>query len=336
MRILFIGGTRFVGRAMATAAVDAGHDITLLHRGQTGRETFADAEHLLADRDEDLGVLAGREFDATVDVCAYLPRQVRSLAEALGGRGGHHVFVSTMSVYADTDEPGLDEGAPLVRLSDHATEEVTGETYGGLKVLCEEQAKSSYDKSDLTIVRPTYVVGPHDHTGRFTWWVRRIARGGEVLAPGPHDSPIQVIDARDLATWTISLAEDAKHGAFNAISPTPPFGFGDLLDATVRAVGPHETVLTWADPGWLSEQGEDYKSLPLWTEGEAEWTLAADPTKAIAAGLSPRPLTETVSDTWDWIKDEQPPLVTGWGVSTEREAELLTGWHGRHPTTPLG
>lgn len=233
-----------------------------------------------------------------------------------------------MSVYADTAGPGLGEDAPLVRLTDTSTEEVTGETYGGLKVLCEEAAQSAYDDA-LTIVRPTYVVGPHDHTGRFTWWVRRIARGGEVLAPGPADAPIQIIDARDQGSWVIELTEQSKAGVYNSVSPTPPFGFGDLLDAVVRAVGPSDTQLTWADAAWLSQLGEDNQSLPLWSEGTHEWTLAADPARSLAAGLSPRPLGQTIADTWDWIRDAQPPMVQNWGISTEREDQLLALWHAR-------
>ena len=324
MRVLFIGGTRFVGRAMAGAALQRGHAVTLLHRAQTGSPALDSAEHLRADRDEDLSVLTGREFDATIDVCAYVPRQVRTLAEALDGHGGQHVLVSTMSVYADTDAAGLDERSPLVELDDPTTEDVTSETYGGLKVLCERQASSSYDDA-LTIVRPTYVIGPHDHTGRFTWWVRRIARGGDVLAPGPWDAPIQVVDARDLAEWTLELAEKRVSGAYNAITPAPPFGFGDLLDAAVRVVAPAGTQLHWMDPHWLGDQGETHQTLPLWTEGQYEWTLAANPAKALACGLSPRPLTQTISDTWDWIQAEQPPMVTGWGISSDRESQLLTG-----------
>jgi 2'-hydroxyisoflavone reductase len=329
MRILIVGGTRFVGRAMSEAALERGHDLTLLHRGVNHDPALAPAEHLRADRDGDLTILAGREFDATIDVCAYVPRQVNTLAEALGDRGGHHVFVSTMSVYADTDAPGLDEDSALQQLDDPTTEDVTAETYGGLKVLCEQQAKDAYGADHLTVVRPTYVVGPHDHTGRFTWWVRRIARGGEVLAPGPADSPVQVIDARDQADWTIRLAEKAQAGYYNSVSPTPPFGFGDLLESAVRAVGPDDTSLTWADPQWLNEQGETHQSLPLWTEGVHEWTQAADPTRAIASGLSPRPLAQTVSDTWQWIQDDQPPMVPGWGISEERENALLAAWAAR-------
>ena len=334
MRILIIGGTRFVGRAIAETALARGHDVTLLHRGSTDLPSLREAEHLRLDRDTDLSALTDRSFDATVDVCAYLPRQVSSLAEALDDRGGHHVLISTMSVYADTDRPGLTEDAPLVSTPDPSTEQVTGETYGGLKVLCEQEATRAYGEDRLTLIRPTYVIGPHDPTGRFTWWVRRIARGGEVLAPGPYDAPMQVIDARDSAQWTVDLTEAGRAGVFNSVSPAPPFGFGDLLEATARAVGPSGTRLTWVDGAWLAAAGETYSSLPLWTEGTPEWTLAADPTRSFAAGLSPRPLAETIGDTWDWIRREQPPLVSNWGISEAREAELLRDWSASEQRAP--
>lgn len=331
MRILIVGGTQFVGRAIAEAALGNGHDVTLLHRGKNEADFSAGSavEHIHMDRNADLSALDGHIFDATIDVCAYVPRQVDSLAEALDGHGGHHVLISTMSVFADPNGPGLTEDGQLTRLSNQESEEVTGETYGGLKAQCEKAAATAYDKDALTILRPTYVIGPHDYSGRFTWWVRRIARGGVVLAPGPHDSPFQLVDARDLAAFTVKLVEEYKAGAFNAVTPTPPFGFGDLLDATVRAVGPADTRLEWVDPEWLSEQGDNYQSMPLWTQGDREWILAADPTKAATAGLNPRSLTHTISDTWDWIRHEQPPMVTGWGISDEREQELLKAWEAR-------
>jgi 2'-hydroxyisoflavone reductase len=332
MRILIVGGTRFVGRAIAEAALDSGHEVTLLHRGKTpGPSTLEVAEHLLVDRDSDaLGeALTGRQFDATVDVCAYVPRQVTSLAEALDGRGGHHVYISTVSVYEDEQELGFAEDGPLIRLEDPTTEDVTAETYGGLKVLCEEAAVDAYGDDDVALVRPTYVIGPHDPTGRFTWWVRRIATGGRVLAPGPRSVPMQVIDARDQGEWCVRLAESAAAGPFNSVSPAPPFGYGDLLDASVRAVGPHGTELVWVDGGWLRDQGEDGQTLPLWTEGASENVMAADPTRALGTGLSPRPLTETVADTWEWMKEEEPASVPGWGLSADREAELLDLWSRR-------
>lgn len=323
MHMLFIGGTRFVGRGMAQAALDAGHEVTVLHRGKTAADELSNAEHLLADRDQDLSVLADHEFDATVDVCAYLPRQVESLHKALGGRGGHHVFISTMSVYADTDQPGLDEDAALVELPDPDVDTVTNETYGGLKVLCERAAVAAYGEDNVTIVRPTYVIGPHDYTFRFPWWVKRIAAGGEVLAPGPRPSPMQVVDARDQGAWTVKLAETRTPGAFNGIGTGLPFGFEDLLDATVEAVGPEGTSLTWVDGLWLAAQGVTGTQLPLWNEGQDEWTLAGSNARALATGLTPRPLTETILDTLTWIEASGAGAPAGAGLEPEREAELL-------------
>jgi 2'-hydroxyisoflavone reductase len=327
MRILFVGGTRFVGRAMAEAAVARGHEVIVLHRGQTNDPALAAVEHLLADRNGDLSVLAGREFDATVDVCAYVPRHVTTLAEALHGRGGHHVLVSSVSAYDEPGAPGYDEDSPLVHLDDPTVEEVTDATYGGLKVLCEESAARAYGPQGLTVIRPTYVIGPHDYTGRYTWWVRRIAAGGEVLAPGPYDAPIQVIDARDQGEFAVSVCENATPGAFTTASPAPPFGFGDLLDATVAAVGPAGTRLTWVDPAWFAEHGGTGRTAPLWTEGTVENVLAADPGRALAAGLSPRPLEQTVTDTWAWLQQTRPDPAPGWGMPAEQEAALLRDWH---------
>ena len=206
MRILIIGGTRFVGHAMAEAALAAGHDVTLLHR--TATDELPAATHLLADRNGDLSVLADGRWDATIDVCAYLPGQVASLHEALGDRGGHHVFVSTVSVYADQDAPGADEDATLLPESSPETLEVTGETYGPLKVACERVARERWGADGLTIIRPTYVVGPRDATARYPWWVLRAAQGGRMILPGPDDAPMQCIDARDMGAWTIRLVEE--------------------------------------------------------------------------------------------------------------------------------
>jgi nucleoside-diphosphate-sugar epimerase len=326
MRILLIGGTRFVGRAMAEAALARGHEVTLLHRRPTDDPAFAGAEHLLADRDGDLSILAGRVFDATIDVCAYVPRQVIAVADALVGRGGRHIFISTMSVYAETQAYGFDESGPLAELDDPTTEDVTNETYGGLKVLCERAAESAYGTDNLAIVRPTYVVGPYDGTGRFTWWVRRIAAGGEVLAPGPRDAPMQVIDARDQGAWTVLLAETRATGPFNSVAPPMPYGFGDMLDEIVRSVGPEGTRLSWVEGRWLEEQGETGMSLPLWTEARADHTMAADVHRATETGLTARSVADTAADTLTWMRRTDAPLVEGWGLPAEREAELLAAW----------
>jgi 2'-hydroxyisoflavone reductase len=325
MRTLFIGGTQFVGRSMVEAALAAGHKVTLLHRGRTGSELFPQATHLLADREGDLSRLEGRQFDATFDVCAYVPRQVRTLAKALDGHGGHHIFISSVSAYDEPAMPGADESTPLVHLTDKNVEEVTGETYGGLKVECERAAAEAYGDA-LSVVRPTYVVGPWDHTGRFTWWVDRLANGGDVLCPGPADAAMQVIDARDLATWTISLAERRVSGAFHAVSPAPPFSMRDLLETTAAAIAPPHTSLVWADAEFLTANGVDGRSMPLWTEGADEHVMALDPSAAQSSGLSPRSLAETVVDTWAWLRTQDSPLRPDTGLTAEREAELLAKW----------
>jgi 2'-hydroxyisoflavone reductase len=326
MRILVIGGTAFVGRHFTRAAVDAGHDVTLFHRGKTGTGLFPQATHLSGDRDEDLSALAEGGWDATVDVCAYFPRQVRAIAAALGARGGRYVFISSVSAYSPSVPPNYDESAPLAEVSDPEATEITNENYGGLKVAC-EQASTELFGPGTTIIRPTYVVGPYDRSYRFTWWVDRIARGGTVLAPGSPDDPIQVIDARDQGAWIVSLLERSVTGTFHAVSPAPPFGFGQLLEAIAAEVAPAGTQLTWADSSFLTEQGTDGAALPLWTEGDAGAAnlSTASPAAAFAAGLAPRSLRQTVAD----IRGEDRVPGTGRpgvGISAEREAELLALW----------
>jgi 2'-hydroxyisoflavone reductase len=325
MRILIIGGTRFVGHAMAEAALEAGHDVTLLHRHQTPE--LPGATHLLADRDGDLGVLADGSWDATIDVCAYVPSQVRRLHEALGGsdqRGGHHLFVSTVSVYREPPGPGADEDSPLYDEPSDDSEEVTNQTYGPLKVACERVATEAYGESGLAIVRPTYVVGPRDATARYPWWPLRAARGGPMIAPGPAEAPMQCIDARDMGAWTIRLAEGRVAGAFTAARPYTTFGA--LLDETVAAVD-SDARLVQVDGDWLVEQGVDGLQLPLWTEGAAEWSLAMATARAEAAGLTHRPFADVVRDTLAWAS-AHPDQATNdtWGMKPEREQELLAAW----------
>lgn len=326
MRILIIGGTAFVGRHIAQAAIDAGHDVTLFHRGKTGAELFPQATHLTGDRDTDLSALASGSFDATIDMCAYFPRQVRSLAAALGDRGGRYVGISSISAYSSSVARNFDESAPLATTDDPEASEVTFQNYGGLKALC-EQASVELFGAGTTIIRPTYVVGPYDRSNRFTWWVGRIARGGEVLAPGDPADPMQVIDARDQASFTISLLERSVTGTFH--TATQPFGWGQMLDAIAAEVAPSGTRLTWVDSDFLTAADVDGAALPLWAEGNPEdLTMStADPAAAYAAGLAPRPLRQTVAD----IRAEPgfPGGRAGVGISPEREAALLARWSVR-------
>jgi 2'-hydroxyisoflavone reductase len=326
MRILIIGGTAFVGRHIAQAAADSGHEITLFHRGKTGADLFPQATHLSGDRDEDLSALAAGSWDATVDVCAYFPRQVRSLAAALRGRGGRYVYISSVSAYSPSVPRGYDESAPLADIGDPDATEITDANYGGLEVAC-ELAGTELFGPETTIIRPTYVIGPYDRSYRFTWWVDRIARGGTVLAPGDPADPIQLIDARDQGSWIVSLLERSVTGTFHAVGSVPPFGFGDMLAAIAAEVAPAGTRLVWADSDFLRSAGVDGSALPLWDEGDASAAnmMTANPAAAFSAGLTPRPLRKTVAD----IRAElQAPGADGPGVgiSAEREAELLARW----------
>ena len=240
MDLLVIGGTRFVGRHLVRAAQSRGHHVTLLHR--EGVDPFPEVEHLHADRDDGPAALAAalgeRRFDATVDVCAYWPRHVRDLADALDGRGGQYVFVSSVSAYAEPDSPGADESTPLLELpagtDDPDALPMTDQTYGPLKVAAERLAAERFDR--LTVVRPTYVVGPYDPTDRFCWWLDRLSRGGEVLAPGPADAPLQLVDGADMGDWMAGLAEDGVTGAYHACSTDPGWTFADMVQAVATAV----------------------------------------------------------------------------------------------------
>ena len=327
MRVLIIGGTAFVGRHIAEAALMAGHDVALFHRGNTGNELFPKAVHLTGDRNEDLSALADGRWDVTIDVCGYLPRQIRSLAAALGGRGGRYVYISSVSVYRTPVAPGYDEQAPLVTPSDPAAEQITDQAYGGLKAACERAGAELHHDAGLMIVRPTYVIGPHDYSGRFTWWVERLARGGTVLAPWPSEYPVQVIDARDLGAWIVSCAEHSVSGVYHAVSPAPPFSFGDMLETIAAAVAPPGTELTWVDKDFLLGEGVTESNLPMWPGIDDERDInAADPAAAFAAGLSPRPLSQTVGEIHAHELASPIPRRMAVGLPPEREAELLARW----------
>jgi 2'-hydroxyisoflavone reductase len=328
VRVLVIGGTRFVGRHLVTAALDAGHSVTLFHRGRTGADLFLSADqpradHLMGDRDEDLSGLAQGEWDVTLDVCAYVPRQVRVLADALGlrqRRGGRYAQISSIAAYAEPDAPGVTEKAPLAALANPENEEVTPETYGGLKALCELAAVECFGTETL-IVRPTYVIGPWDPTGRFTYWVRRLARGGRVAVPGPPDQPVQTVDARDLAAWTVRLLEDGVTGALHAASQRPPFSLQDLLEQVADAVAPAGTELVWVDAATLANAGLTPRELPMWAGGGHSYYGAVDPSAALRTGLACRPVQDSARDVLRWA---DTPLVDGVGLAPEVEERLMS------------
>ncbi|MFD9686397.1 NAD-dependent epimerase/dehydratase family protein [Kitasatospora sp. NPDC059088] len=322
MRILIMGGTRFVGLHFARAALAAGHDVTVLHRGRSGAHLLPEATHLIADRDADLTALRGRSWDATVDVSAYYPRQVRQLADALDpGAAGHYLLVSSMAVYDTPAAPGFTEDSPLLPADSPEPEEITPATYGMLKVQCERAAVERFGPDSL-LVRPTYVIGPQDYTHRFDHWVQRITRGGEVLAPGRPDAPLQVVDARDLADWMLDLLTKRATGAYHAATP-PPFTMGDLLDAVASAVAPAGTTLTWADDDFLRTSGVQDRALPLWhSDPLRRATNTADPAAALGTGLRLRPVADTA-------RDIEPFEPLPQALTPTAEADLLAAWHRR-------
>jgi len=327
MRILILGGTVFLGRHLAGLALERGHALTLLHRGEHGAELFPASEHLLADRDGRLDVLAGRRWDVAIDTCGYVPRIVAASAEALANSVEHYTFVSTLSVHADNDVIGRTEEAAVGTLEDPTTEVVDGATYGPLKALCEQAAEAAMPGRVL-VVRPGLIVGPHDPSDRFTYWPVRLARGGQVLAPEGRDAAVQFVDVRDLARWMLDLAERRTTGTFNAVGPATPLTLGTVLDACTLADG-KTTTIAYASWPFLESKGvAPYMDLPLWVPDVPSYAGASnfDCAKAIRAGLTFRSSEETAADTLAWAQTR--PSTHQWraGLTPEREAELLTAW----------
>ena len=320
MRVLLLGGPRFAGRAIVDAALERGHELTFFNRGRTNPELYPEVERLVGDRARDLEPLRGRTWDAVIDTCGFLPGVVRASAQALGN-AAVYCFVSSISVYADFAVP-TDEDSPVAQLGDLSADEVTDESYGPLKALCEDAVRDVFGERTL-VVRPGLIAGPHDPTGRFTYWPHRVARGGEVLAPAPPDAPMQSIDVRDLGEWIVSSCETGHGGTYNATHPG--FTWQELLD-TCQAVMGADAEITWVPPEFLVEQqvGE-WMELPLWLADPAlAFADRVDVSRALDAGLTFRPLGETVRGAL-----EEAETTDAAGLRPEREAALLADWHGR-------
>ena len=317
MRLLVLGGTRFLGRALVRSALERGHEPTLFNRGETNPELFPEVEKIRGDRTVDLSALEGRDWDAVLDVATFLPRVVRRSVQALDGRVGRYVYVSSISAYADQSTPPV-EGAPVAELDDRDTEDV--EHYGALKAACERIVLDAFDERAL-VVRPGLIVGPHDPTDRFTYWPRRVAEGGSVLAPAPPDQPVQFIDVRDLADWIVAATEGNLGGIYNATGDT--ITFERLLDECRRVSG--DTEIVWVPPERLVSAGVgEWMELPLWIVTlEYSATHLTDVSKAKRAGLRFRPLAETIADTLAWDAARAIPRAEGVGLTPERERELL-------------
>ena len=295
MKVLIIGGTRFVGLAITEYALSLGHEVTVFHRSNSVPSGTESAKHIQGDRLLDLDKLTGIQWDLVIDVCAYRPNEVALLADVLGDSTKKFVLVSTVSVYDDSIAHNSREEAQLTSTDellalDPATVPVM-EHYGSLKVLCEQKVLERF--ADPLIIRPTFVIGPHDYTDRFTSWVSRISKGGEVLAPEPQTASLQYIDARDLAKFTVDSAISNQTGAFHVAAPSGGATFGDVLQTIVDTVGGPGIDLKWIS---VAEALASDETFPLWVEGESIGMLAMDTTRALTAGLKVRPLSETVSD----------------------------------------
>lgn len=327
MRLLIIGGTVFVGRHLVEQALLRGHTLTLFNRGQSNPGLFPQVEHLTGDRGSDLTALAGRTWDAVIDTCGYHPRAVRNTLQALAGRVGCYLFVSTLSVYADDAPAGVTEDSPVATLAGSADEAaITGETYGPLKALCEQAVLAALPQCAL-IVRPGLIVGPYDRSDRFTYWPVRIEAGGEVVAPGDPDAPVQFIHAGDLAAWMLDSLAAGVTGVFNVTGPESVLTMGEVIDAC-RLVTRSNARPTWVHEEFLlAHDVAPYTEMPLWVPATYVGFNRVDCRKARAHGLRFRPLLDTISDTLEWHATRPADATLRAGLSTEREATLLAAWH---------
>jgi len=328
MKILVMGGTLFVGRVFVEIALERGHELTLFNRGKRNPELYKDLDQIHGDRGVDLSGLAGRSWDAVLDTSGYYPRVVGMSAEALRDSVGRYVFVSSVSAYADYGAPNQNEDASLGKLSGPLVEEITEESYGPLKALCEQAVQETF-ADRATIVRPGLVVGPHDFSDRLAYWPIRMARDGDVIVPDMKESPVQFIDVRDLAGWCLSLLEREVKGVFNATGPAVPYRMEELLTACADGTTAN---LVWVDPAFLSEQGvTPWTEMPLAIDFDGSKTglLQIDVSKAIGAGLTYRPLRETIRDTAAWAAARPSDYEWRAGLTAEREAELLSRYKAR-------
>lgn len=325
MRILVIGGSRFVGRYTVEAALARGHEVTVFNRGKSGPGLHPQVEEIHGDRDGGMEVLRGRAWDAVVDTCGYVPRVVKQSADVLADAVKQYVFISTLSVYADF-APNTDESYTLATVDDPTSENVN-EHYGALKALSEQVLDEAMPGRVLH-VRAGLIVGPNDYTGRFTYWVRRAQKGGDIVVPNNQYTPLQLIDVRDLAAWVIDKIEDGTTGAFNVTGPAQPLTFTQMINVLRDTVDP-SLNFTWVDEEFLlANEVKPFADLPLWIETNDHGFMMRRIDKALAAGLRLRPLSETIRDTAAWLNspDWQADTAPKAGWSSEEEEKLLEAW----------
>jgi 2'-hydroxyisoflavone reductase len=319
MKILILGGTAFLGKHLVEAALHRGHDITTFNRGKTNISLFPEVEKLYGDRDGDLAELAGEKWDVVIDTSGYVPRIVNKSVEALRDSVDRYIFISSVSVYRNFSKVGIDEADATGVLADESTETVNGDTYGPLKVLCENKIEQAMPGRSL-VIRPGIIVGPDDPNDRFTYWPDRISRGGKIIVPGSPQRRIQIIDVRDLSEWIIRMAEQKKTGVYNAGGPQNPL----TMQQIVEACDANKEYIWIEDEFLLEKEVTVFTELPLWLpESDEQWTgfFQFNTQKAIDAGLTFRPLTETIEDTLVWSQQREGPLKVG--IDPDKEQDII-------------
>ncbi|HLA72144.1 MAG TPA: NAD-dependent epimerase/dehydratase family protein [Steroidobacteraceae bacterium] len=333
LKVLILGGTGFIGPHFVRVLTEVGHTVTLFNRGKRDPEAKPGVEQLLGDRNGQVDALKGRDWDVCIDNSGYKPSQVKLTADLLQPHIKHYIFISSVSAYADYISTSIDEDYKLASLKDPSNEEVTGETYGGLKVLCEQIVQKTYGKN-ANVIRPTYIAGPGDPTDRFTYWPVRVSRGGEMLAPGTAADPIGYIDVRDLADFVRVCVEKRIGGVYNLCNQPRSATIGELLEKSKRICGA-DTTFSWASAEFLDKHGMNEESappnaIPIWTppSGDSAGFALIKCDRAVAKGLKFRALETTVRDTLEWQKTRPPERQTlRAGLPPEKENELLKALH---------
>jgi 2'-hydroxyisoflavone reductase len=326
MRLLILGGTIFLGRHLAEAALARGHQLTLFNRGRHYPAVFPEVERIVGDRRGDLEGLRGRSWDAVIDTSGHVPRVVRTSAKRLAGAVKHYTFISSVLAYEGFPKtPGLDENSPLGAAANPATEEVAPDNIGPLKALCEMELENTLPGQAL-IIRAGFIFGPWDPTGRSGYWIHRISQGAEVLAPGKPDRPLQMIDVRDLAEWILSCAEDGRTGIYNATGPSYPSTLTlERFLQTCEFQCRSGAQFTWISDSFLVAAGvRPGVDLPFWMPGGVSGVNCH---KGISAGLTFRSLEEIVRNVVLWYADQRPYAPQRAGITRERESQLLRAWH---------
>ncbi len=326
MKILILGGPLFVGFHLIEAALARGHEVSLFNRGRTFPDLFPDIRKYRGDRDGGLQVLQGGRWDAVIDTCGYVPRIVRDSAALLAEAVDHYTFISSISVYAEPGQEKIDEAAPLNDRVAPEEEEVNAETYGPLKVHCEQAAEAAMPGRVLNL-RPGLIVGPRDPTDRFTYWPARIAAGGEVLAPDSPDVPVQFVDVRDLAEWNIRMVEAGKTGVYNVTGPSASLTLGTILDTAQAAAG-SQASFSWVSEAFLlAREIAPFTQVPLWVPRARQALMRVSIDKALQEGLTFRPLEATIGDVLDWHRSRRADHQLGAGLEASQERQLLAEWH---------